>query len=163
MAAVRRASSRPPGVPAEVTEIHTRILRVTLGVEEARSYWEHVDPRIPLASRSSRAFEERWFGGKSLERVRFLISTFGERFDPFPGTLEALRHLVGADPVTRQIVCHFHAQLSDPIYRAFTGRFLVKRRGLRSPAVDSRRLDEAKSRPSVCDSRSLSAFDADER
>ena len=134
--AVRAASTRPAGVPAEVTEIHTRILRVTLGVEDARSYWEHVDPSVPLISRSGRAFEERWFGGKSLERVRFLISTFGERFDPFPGALEALRRFVGADPVTRQIVCHFHVQLSDPIYRAFTGHFLVQRRGLRSPTLD---------------------------
>jgi len=136
VAAVRPVSTRPSGVPTEVTGIHTRILRVTLGLEEARSYWEHVDPSVPVVSRSGRAFEERWFGGKSLERVRFLISTFGERFDPFPGTLDALRHLVGADPVTRQIVCHFHVQLSDPIYRGFTGRFLVKRRGLRSPTVD---------------------------
>jgi hypothetical protein len=135
-AAVRRASSRPPGVPAEVTEVHTRILRVTLGVEEARSYWERVDPGVPPASRSSRAFEERWFGGKSLDRCRFLISTFGERFDPFPGALEALRRFVGADPVTRQLLCHLHVQLSDPIYRAFTGRFLARRRGLRSPTAD---------------------------
>ena len=135
-AAVRRPSNRPAGGPAEFVQIHTRILRVTLGVEDARSYWEHVDPSVPSATRSDRAFEERWFGGKSLERVRFLLSTFGERFDPFPGALEALRRLVGADPVTRQLVCHFHVQLSDPIYRAFTGRFIVKRRGLRSPTVD---------------------------
>ena len=109
---------------------------MTLGVEDARSYWEHVDPSVLPATRSDRAFEERWFGGKSLERVRFLLSTFGERFDPFPGALEALRRFVTADPVTRQLLCHFHVQLSDPIYRAFTGRFLVTRRGLRSPTVD---------------------------
>jgi hypothetical protein len=135
-AAARPASTRPAGIPAEVTTIHTRILRVTLGVEEARSYWEHVDASVPLASRSGAAFEQRWFGGKSLERVRFLISTFEERFDPFPGALEALRRFMGLDPVTRQLICHFHVQLSDPIYRAFTGRFLVRRRGLRSPTVD---------------------------
>jgi hypothetical protein len=134
--AVRPRSSPPSGAPAEVTEIHTRILRVTLGIEDARSYWERVDPAVPLASRSGRAFEARWFGGKSLERVRFLISTFGERFDRFPGALEVLHRLVGTDPVSRQILCHFHVQLSDPIYRSFTGRCLVMRRGLRSPTVD---------------------------
>jgi hypothetical protein len=119
-----------------VKEIRTRILRVTLAVDEARSYWERVDRLVPLASRAAGAFEGRWFGGKSLDRVRFLVSTFGERFDPFPEALEALRHFVGADIVTRQIICHFHGQLSDPLYRFFTGRFLVKRRGLRSPTVD---------------------------
>src|SRR5665213_3560718 len=100
-AAVRSASPPPRSGPAEATEIRTRILRVTLAVEEARSYWELVDQSVPLANRSSKAFEERWFGGKSLERVRFLISTFGERFDPFPGAIGVLRRLVAMDSVTR--------------------------------------------------------------
>jgi hypothetical protein len=109
---------------------------VTLGIEEARAYWERVDPSVPPAARSGRAFEERWFGGKSLDRVRFLISTFAERFDAFPEALGALRRFVGADPSTRQVLCHFHVQLSDPIYRGFTGQFLSKRRSLRNPTVE---------------------------
>jgi hypothetical protein len=71
-----------------------------------------------------------------LERVRFLLSAFAERFDPFPDALVALRRFVGADPVARQLVCHFHVQLSDPIYRTFTGTFLVRRRGNRNATVD---------------------------
>ena len=135
-AALPPASSPPAGIPGETTEVHTRILRVSLGVEEARSYWEHADLAVPFAQRPVTAFEQRWFGGKSLDRVRFLLSTFRERFDAFPEALPALRRLALAEPVTRQILCHFHVQLSDPIYRRFTGEFLVKRRSLRNLDVD---------------------------
>lgn len=130
------SSPAPPGSASEVTEIHTRLLRLALGVEESRAYWERIDPSVPPASRPLTAFQERWFGGKSLDRVRFLLAAFAERFDQFPGTLEALRRFVSADPITRQVLCHFHVQLSDPIYRTFTGRFLVRRRGLRGASVD---------------------------
>jgi hypothetical protein len=135
-AAVPPASSPPALTPAEATEIHTRILRVSLATEEARSYWEHADLAVPLPQRAVTAFERRWFGGKSLDRVRFLIATFRERFDAFPEALPALRRLAFADSLTRQLICHFHVQLSDPIYRRFTGEFLVKRRSLRNLAVD---------------------------
>lgn len=37
------ARSAPPGA-SEVTEIHTRLLRVALAVEESRAYWTHVEP-----------------------------------------------------------------------------------------------------------------------
>jgi len=40
------------------------------------------------------------------------------------------------DAATRQLICHWHLQLSDPLYRRFTGKFLVERRGLRDPKVD---------------------------
>ena len=40
------------------------------------------------------------------------------------------------DASTRQVICHWHLQLSDPLYRRFTGRFLVERRGLRDPKLD---------------------------
>jgi hypothetical protein len=119
-----------------VTDIHTRILRLALGVEESRDYWEHADLSVPASSRASVAFEQRWFGGKSLERVKFLLASFAQRFDAFPESLPVLRRLVGVDPVTRQNVCHFHVQLSDPIYRAFTGDALARRRGLRTPTID---------------------------
>ena len=33
--------------PAETTEVHTRILRLALGIDEARAYWAHVDPAVP--------------------------------------------------------------------------------------------------------------------
>ena len=40
------------------------------------------------------------------------------------------------DVVSRQVVCHWHLQLSDPMYRRFTGNFLVERRGSANPKVD---------------------------
>lgn len=122
--------------PAEATEVHTRILRLALGVEDSRSYWEHVDPKMPVAGRALVAFEQRWFGSKSLERVRFLLSSFVDRYDAFPEALDVLRRWRSMDAPTRQVVCHWHLQLSDPLYRSFTGKFLVERRGLPEPKVD---------------------------
>lgn len=122
--------------PSEAQEIHTRILRLALGVEESRSYWEHVDPTVPPAQRALVAFEQRWFGAKSLERIRFLLANFVDRYDPFPDALAVLRRWPAMDAATRQLVCHWHLQLSDPLYRRFTGSFLLERRSLRDPKVD---------------------------
>lgn len=121
--------------PAEATELHSRILRLALGVEESRSYWEHVDFTVPPAERALVAFEQRWFGAKSLERVRYLIACFVSRYDSFPEALVVLRRWQGMDAATRQAVCHFHLQLSDPLYRRFTGSLLVERRGVRDANV----------------------------
>jgi len=121
--------------PSEATEIHSRILRLALGVEESRSYWEHVDPAVPVIERALVAFEQRWFGSKSLERVRFLLANFVGRYDAFPEALAVLRRWGSMDAATRQAVCHFHLQLSDPLYRRFTGSYLVERRGLKDAGV----------------------------
>lgn len=40
------------------------------------------------------------------------------------------------DLASRQAVCHWHLQLSDPIYRRFTSECLVQRRVAREPKVD---------------------------
>ena len=45
---------------AETTELHTRILRLALDIEDSRRYWEHFDPSIPVADRPRVAFEGRW-------------------------------------------------------------------------------------------------------
>lgn len=122
--------------PSEATEVHTRILRLALGIEDARSYWEHVDPTVPIADRPLIAFEQRWFGSKSLERVRFLLASFADRYDAFPEALDVLRRWRSMDAATRQVICHWHLQLSDPLYRGFTGKFLVERRALRDPKIE---------------------------
>lgn len=129
-------SRRPPNGAGEVTTVHTRLLRLALGIEDSRSYWEHVDPGGPSAQRAEFAFEQRWFGGKSLERVRFLLATFVDRYDAFPDALAVLCRWPAMDAPTRQVICHWHLQLADPLYRAFTGRFLVERRAFPNPRID---------------------------
>jgi len=130
-----REGSRTERV-SETTDVHTRILRLALGIEESRSYWEHVDPAVPVADRALTAFDQRWFGSKSLERVRFLLSNLGDRYDAYPEALGVLRRWRSMEASERQVICHWHLQLSDPLYRRFTGKFLVERRALRDPKVD---------------------------
>lgn len=125
----------PPLRPREAEVLHTRILRLALGAEESRSYWENGHD-TPTTERSTLAFEERWFGGKSLERVRFLLSSFAVRYDAFPEALGVLRRWRGMETLTRKLICHWHMQLSDPLYRSFTGTFLVERARMPDPKVD---------------------------
>lgn len=127
----------------ETTEVHTRILRLALGVSESRAYWEHADPDVVGPERLETALEQRWFGDKSDARVRFLLSAMQERFDAFPNALGVLRGLSlkstyprpALDDVGRQLICHWHVQLADPIYRRFTGELLVGRRGTKKSAI----------------------------
>lgn len=120
----------------EVTEVHTRILRLALGIEESRAYWANVDPTVPEGRRALQAFEQRWFGPKTLDRVKTLLPYLAVRYDAFPEALAVLRRWRQMEPAARQVICHWHTQLSDPIYRRFTGELLIARRGLREPKVD---------------------------
>lgn len=119
----------------ESTEVHTRILRLTLAVAESRAYFQHVDPDVVGPERLEAALEHRWFGDKSDARVRFLLSAMQERFDAFPNALGVLRS-AKLDDASAQAICHWHVQLADPIYRRFTGDFLAKKRGTKHPHVD---------------------------
>lgn len=135
--AISRASAKLESAqPHEATEVHTRLLRLALGVEESRAYWEHVDSAVPLSDRAVPAFETRWFGGKSLERVRYLIASCADRYDAFPSALKVLRGWHAMDFPTRQVICHWHLQLSDPLYRDFTGQHLIGRRELPEAKID---------------------------
>ena len=110
--------------PAEVTELHTRILRLALGVEESRAYWAHADLGVSPERRMALAFEERWFGAKSAERCRTLVRYLSQRYDAFPEALGILKQWRSMEPAVRQVICHWHLQLADPLYRRFTGEFL---------------------------------------
>ena len=117
--------------PAEVTEAHSRLLKCALEVEDCRAYWKHVDLAEGIDSKSpraQRAFEEYWFGARSLERIKVLIINFRLRFDAYPAALAVLGRWSDMDPVTRRTICHWHLQLADPLYRQFTGDYLVQRR-----------------------------------
>ena len=123
---------------AEIREFHTGILRLTLAIEHSRRYWEHVDPpaSLPPPARAAKAFEQRWFGSKSLERVRYLTTTFAARYDAFPASLRVLAGWRDMDPATRQLICHWHVQLTDPLYRRFSGSYLVSRRVGQGATID---------------------------
>ena len=112
---------------AEVTRFHTRLLKCDLAVEQSRVYWQHASGQED-APQPERAFSEYWFGARSLPRVRMLLAMLRERFDAWP---EALRVLAGWKTMsssTRRLICHWHLQLADPLYRHFTGVFLPQRR-----------------------------------
>jgi hypothetical protein len=149
-AAVLAAHASEPAPPivgrseehAEQTEFHTRILRLALGIEESRAYWERVDPAVAALApgeRAARAFDERWFGPKSVERVKLLLANFAVRYDAYPPALAVLHRWNRMDGVTRALVCHWHLQLADPLYRRFSGEFLVARRA--APGVSEIRRD----------------------
>jgi hypothetical protein len=117
-----------PSALVESNVPHTHILKVMLVAADSLQYWRNVDFRVPFEKRAAAAFEGRWFGAKSEARVSNLVAVMGNRFDAFPDAL-ALLHSWGAVPSSvRPWICHWHTQLSDVIYRRFTGEFLPERR-----------------------------------
>ncbi len=113
-------------LPREIAEPHSRLLRCSLCVPESRAYWAHVDPDNPAAS-AARAFEDSWFGAKSEAWTAELLSNMRARFDGYPAALRVLARWRDMSPDTRKLVCHWHLQLTDPLYRAFTGELLPGR------------------------------------
>ncbi len=126
-----------PALPqSEETRIHTRLERLALGIQESRAYWSHVEVSDAPLVRARRAFEERWFGAKSLSRIRLLLTYLAARYDAFPNALRALQRWKSLEPDARRVICHWHLQLSDPIYRGFTGHFLPTRRTATTATLD---------------------------
>jgi hypothetical protein len=120
--------------PRECTALHTRLLKCTLEAENARAYWRRMHSAGgPVTAR--RVQEEFWFGARSAGRVVILLANFRARFDAFPPALEALALWHAMEPQTRRVICHWHLQLSDPLYRRFTGEFLLERRQRRPAEV----------------------------
>jgi hypothetical protein len=113
--------------PAEALAVHNRLGKCTLELPHSRAYWERrgtvntpIDPKL--------AFEQGWFGAKGLPRVQMLLANFRVRFDAFPSTLPLLSGWQQMTAETRRSLCHWHLQLADPLYRRFTGTYLVERR-----------------------------------
>jgi hypothetical protein len=91
---------------------------------------------VPEEQRAALAFRERWFGVKSEARVRTLMVNMIERFDRFPEALELLKSLGTVPAALRPWICHLHVQLSDPLYRGFTGELLPRRRDEGYTSID---------------------------
>lgn len=117
----------------ECHEPHTRLLRCALEVEDSRSYWQHTDGSRRASAEE--AFTEYWFGARSLPRIEVLLANMHARYDAFPAALRTLHRWRDMSPDVRRVVCHWHLQLSDPIYREFSGEFLVERRASIRPSV----------------------------
>ncbi len=130
------AGSNGPNIVqlAETTEVHSRLLRCSLCIDESRAYWAHVDPETPRES-AVNAFGESWFGTKSEAWTTELLSNMRVRFDAYPEALGVLAGWRSMTPETRRLICHFHVQLTDPLYREFTGEFLFERRDALRPEV----------------------------
>lgn len=112
--------------PTEETRIHTRLMKCALEVEEARAYWQRTDGSANATA--PEAFDAYWFGARSLPRIKVLLLNMRGRFDAFPPSLEVLHRWPEMSPDTRKLICHWHLQLADPLYRAFTGSYLEARR-----------------------------------
>jgi hypothetical protein len=123
----------PKTRPAEVSDIHTRLMKFALEVDDARAYWSHA-VEAPDAS-AQQAFDTWWFGDRSLARIEVLLSNLRARFAAYPAALRVLAAWPHMAPDTRTLICHWHLQLSDPLYRSFTGNYLVDRRDSRRPEV----------------------------
>ncbi|CRI67887.1 conserved hypothetical protein [Thiocapsa sp. KS1] len=113
--------------PRECTTLHTRLLKCTLEAEHSRAYWRRM-AETGTAVTARRVQEEFWFGARSAGRSAILLANFRARFDAFPPALDALGIWHDMEPQTRRLICHWHLQLSDPLYRRFTGGFLCERR-----------------------------------
>lgn len=123
-----------PDRPTEETRVHTRLLKCALEVEETRAWWAHVDPD-GAAPDQHQAFEQYWFGDRSLPRVRVLFTNMRARYGAFPDAARVLHRWRPVEPDTRLPICHWHLQLSDPLYRRFTGDLLVQRRDGPDPTI----------------------------
>ncbi len=115
---------------------HTRLLRVGLAEPESREYWRQSQRNLEEGDRVRIAFEERWFGSRAMARVQYLVQTFQVRFDSFPSALKALAIWNPTELSDRLAVCHWHLQLSDPIYRKFSSTHLVERFNHPQPTLD---------------------------
>jgi hypothetical protein len=119
----------------EEQKFHTRILRVAMAIEDSSSYWQQQPIELGVSEIAAIAFESRWFGSKSMARVKALLADFRHRYDTYPVALTVLRQWRPTS-TTRQTLCHWHLQLSDPVYRSFTGEFLQVRQQQSNPIID---------------------------
>lgn len=127
-----------PKRPSEAAQLNSRILRVTLEADNAREYWRRPAAHTPTPERVHAAFNEYWFGARSMDRIRDLLNNFDARFAAYPSALETLAAWPDIDRETRVVICHWHVQLADPLYRVFTGEFCpIKREGGRPLTRDA--------------------------
>ena len=110
----------------EETRLHTRIMRCDLAIDACTAYWSRHTPETPLSA--VQAYQDMVFGAKSMARVKRLLENLRARFDAYPHCLSTLHDWHPMRLEDRSCIAHVHLQLSDPLYRAFTGDWLVAQR-----------------------------------
>lgn len=95
-----------------------------LEVNSSVIFWQRSQPEETPQERRLRALSEKWYPALSEARVRYLLGQFEKRFPP--AALSLLKpwgnHLEQQAP----LICHWHLQWSDPLYRDFTSSYLVE-------------------------------------
>lgn len=123
-------------LPHETAVLHNRIKQCTHVLLETAVYWRQAGKATDPIGEAHLAFEERWFGAKSLARVRVLLTCLRARYAAYPQAHAALSRWANMEPDTRRLISHWHLQLTDPLYRAFTGDYLPVRRDHGTGNVD---------------------------
>lgn len=109
----------------EVVTPHTGLLRYGLAVEQSKVFWQKADQDWPLGELRQRAVRQSWFPGLSPTRTRYVVAQQMKRFP-----LEArklLRFAAFEEDHRNRLVCHWHLQVTDPVYRDYTAGFLLHR------------------------------------
>ena len=107
----------------EVSAPHTGLLRLGLATADSVAFWSRATEDLPAAEIARTADEQGWFGDMSSSRVRYVVRQLQKRF-PYPA-----RKLLGFEPRAESdrnaLICHWHLQLNDPLYRHYTSHYLL--------------------------------------
>lgn len=134
----RTPPAKPPARPREEGRLHTRVLKCTLETANSRIFW--AESVAQQSMQAEAAFEEGWFGHRSLTRLRELLTNLRARYEAFPSALQVLRSWKGMGGDTQKLICHWHLQLSDSLYRQFSGVFLPERLLQGQPTVSKQQV-----------------------
>ena len=121
------AIPKPVVRPREENRLHSRVLKCTLETINSRIFW--AESCAQQVMQAEAAFEAGWFGHRSLSRLRELLTNLRARYAAFPAALQVLHRWQTMGGDTQKLICHWHLQLSDPLYRLFSGTFLPDRLG----------------------------------
>lgn len=107
----------------EVSTHHTGLLRLGLAPSHSVTFWTRAKEDLSVDELCRLAAKQDWFGNLTSSRLRYLVAQLQKRF-PYPA-----RELLGFQPRPEQaqdtLVCHWHLQLTDPLYRDYTSRYLI--------------------------------------
>lgn len=107
----------------EVTTPHTGLLRLGLAASHSVTFWSRATTDQSVDQLCATAEKERWFGDLTPSRLKYLVRQLQKRF-PYPAR-ELLTFQARPEPHQNTLICHWHLQLVDPLYRAYTSSFLL--------------------------------------